>query len=60
MQERRKSKRTELQSQLIIKRLDKGDVIENDIVAIEVQDVSKGGVGFVCKEVLQIGAIYES
>ena len=45
---------------MIIKRLDKGDVIENDIVAIEVQDVSKGGVGFVCKEVLQIGAIYES
>lgn len=60
MQERRRSKRTELQSRLIIKRLDKGDGVENDIVAIEIQDVSKGGVGFTCKEVLQIGAVYES
>ena len=27
---------------------------------IDINDVSKGGVGFTCKEVLQIGTIYES
>ncbi|MBR1930970.1 MAG: PilZ domain-containing protein [Lachnospiraceae bacterium] len=60
MQERRKSKRTELQSRLIIKRLDPNSDRDHDVVSIDVQDVSKGGVGFVCKEVLQIGAVYEA
>ncbi len=60
MEERRRSKRTEMQSQLIIKRLDAAGDKGNDIVAIEIQDVSKGGVGFTCKEVLQIGSVYES
>ena len=57
MQERRKSKRSPLDSTLIIKRLDDNTAEE---VAIDINDVSKGGVGFTCKEVLQIGTIYES
>lgn len=57
MEERRKSKRSELQSRLIIKRLDEA---EQEEVAIEIVDVSKGGVGFLCEEVLTIGAVYES
>lgn len=57
MEERRKSKRTELQSRLIVKRLDSG---EHKEILIDVTDVSKSGIGFVCKEPLNIGAVYES
>ena len=41
MEERRRSKRTEMSATLMVKRLDHG-------------------VGFLCKEVLSIGAVYES
>ena len=57
MQERRRSKRTKLQSKLMIKRL---DTQGNKEVMIDVNDVSKTGVGFICNEVLSIGNVYES
>lgn len=57
MDERRKSKRTELQSKLIIKRLDSDEQKE---ATIDIIDVSKSGVGFTCKEALNIGTVYES
>ncbi|MBO4980314.1 MAG: PilZ domain-containing protein [Lachnospiraceae bacterium] len=57
MQERRRSKRTQLHSSIVVKRLDGS---QKEEVAIEIIDVSKGGVGFSCKEALQIGAVYES
>ncbi len=57
MEERRKAKRTELTSKLLMKRLDNQKTEEVDI---EVLDVSKSGVGFTCKEPLTIGAIYEA
>lgn len=55
--ERRRSKRTDLTSKLLIKRLDseKQDEVEVDII-----NVSKTGIGFRCKELLEIGAVYES
>ena len=55
-QERRKSKRLELESRLIIKRLDKGGAEEQ--VAIQVADISKAGLGFSCTLPLEIGAVY--
>lgn len=57
MQERRRSKRTELQAKLLIKRLDDGTFQE---VAITVMDLSKTGIGFSCEEALRINAVYES
>lgn len=57
MAERRRTKRTNLESKLMIKRLD-GD--SNKEVVIEIQDVSKTGIGFECAEPLRIGEIYES
>ena len=57
MEERRKNKRTTLNSSIILKRLDDG---RDEEVDIEVIDVSKTGVGFTCTEPLTIGAIYES
>lgn len=57
MEEKRKNKRTELLSKIILKRLD-GSKIEE--AAIDVTDVSKTGVGFSSKEPLTIGAVYEA
>ncbi len=56
--EKRKAERTELESKLIIKQLN-GDSSQAKEVAIEISDVSKAGVGFICTEKLDIGAIYE-
>ncbi len=57
MEERRKSKRTQLQSKIVVKRLDSGVQEELDI---DVVDVSKSGVGFNCSTPLTIGAVYEA
>lgn len=57
MEERRRNKRTNMRSRLIIKRLDDE---EQEEVEIEIVDVSKTGVGFVCDMPLTIGAVYES
>lgn len=58
MEERRKNKRMELDSKLLIKRLDQGG--EAQEVDIKITNVSKTGVGFTCTELLDIGAVYES
>ncbi|MGN0384998.1 MAG: PilZ domain-containing protein [Lachnospiraceae bacterium] len=57
MEERRKSKRSELKSTITIKRLDQDTT---EYIEIDIVDVSKSGVGFNCKEPLIIGAMYES
>ena len=57
MEERRKSKRTSMDSKLMIKRLDGDSHTEIDI---EVTDVSKTGVGFIADQPLQIGEVYEA
>ncbi len=57
MEERRRSKRTELHSVLVMKCL--GNQEEQE-VTIEVNDISKTGVGFICEEPLAIGNVYES
>lgn len=57
MEERRKNRRLELSSKLLIKRLDADHAAKE--VNIDVSDVSKSGVGFTCGEPLEIGAVYE-
>lgn len=58
MNERRRNKRIDLESRLIIKRLDQDGSSEE--VTIDVNDVSKTGVGFSCNTPLEIGAVYEA
>lgn len=58
MEERRKNRRIELISKLLIKRMDQSR--DPKEVNIEVMDASKTGVGFICSEQLEIGAVYES
>lgn len=57
MEERRKTIRTQLQSSIVVKRLDSE---KEEKVGIEIVDVSKTGVGFLCTEALTIGAVYEA
>ena len=57
MEERRKSKRTDLKSKLLVKRLDSS---EQEEVGVEVKNVSKTGIGFYCDEILDMGAVYEA
>ena len=58
MEDRRKNKRIELESCLIIKRLD--NAASSEEVSIDIIDVSRTGVGFTCDKPLQIGAVYEA
>lgn len=57
MEERRKSKRTDLKSKLLVKRLDAGGQHE---VGVDIMNVSKTGIGFYCDELLDMGAVYEA
>lgn len=57
MEERRKNRRMELSAKILVKRLDADN--EPKEVNIDVMDVSKTGVGFMCAEKLEIGAVYE-
>lgn len=56
-EERRLDRRTGLASRLVMKRLD-GD--SGREVTIDISDLSKTGIGFSCKEALQIGEVYEA
>lgn len=60
MEERRKSKRTAMESRILIKRLDCAEENAKTEVAIEITDVSKTGIGFASDEILQIGQVYEA
>lgn len=57
MEDRRRSKRTGLESKLVIKRLDDG---KDEEVSIQLIDLSRSGAGFICQENLTIGAVYEA
>lgn len=56
-EERRKDKRTQMRSQIVIKQLDGSGSKEAEI---NIEDVSKSGIGFMCPEMLQIGEVYEA
>ena len=58
MEERRKTKRTELLSKLLIKRIGGDGPAEE--VGIDIVDLSKTGIGFTCDEPLMIGNVYET
>lgn len=57
MEERRKSRRIGLKGVLTAKRIDFGNSGE---ITIDIQDISKSGIGFFCKERLEMNAVYEA
>lgn len=56
MDERRRKNRTDLDAHLVIKNMDGSKI---DGVAIDVTNVSTSGIGFMCKEDLEMGSVYE-
>lgn len=56
MEERRRNKRTQLESMVVIKRLDGG---EDQKLSVQVNNLSKTGMGFLCDKLLNIGEVYE-
>lgn len=59
MREKRKNERTELQSKLLIKRLDGSDEKQRE-ETIDIIDVSRAGIGFSCKMQLGVCGVYEA
>lgn len=59
MEEKRDGRRMSLSARLLIKNMN-DESAKADEVAIEVLDVSKTGVGFICDVPLSIGAVYET
>lgn len=59
MEEKRDGRRMSLSAKLLIKNMG-NDAAKEEEVAIDVLDVSKSGVGFICDTPLDIGAIYET
>lgn len=55
MEDRRRSKRLQLDSKLIIKSVDNAEE-----VGIDILDVSKSGIGFKAEKLLSIGELYEA
>ena len=56
MEERRKAKRIPLEANLAMNRIDGS---KNELVPVQITDISKTGLGFECGRVLEIGAVYE-
>lgn len=59
MEEKRDGRRMGLSARLLIKNMN-DDSAKADEAVIEVMDVSKTGVGFICDVPLSIGAVYET
>lgn len=57
MEEKRKSRRMELEATLKVKKLGGG---ESEEVSIETIDLSKTGIGFLCEKELETGGVYEA
>lgn len=57
MEEKRRSKRLVLDAHLIMKRIDSG---KNDRMPVDIQNLSKTGVGFKCDQILEINSVYEA
>lgn len=58
MEERRNSKRTDLKSKLLARRIDSNG--QEEEIGIDIINVSKTGIGFYCDDLLDMGAVYEA
>lgn len=58
-QEKRNDRRMDLSAKLLIKNMNDPSAVAEE-AEIEVLDVSRSGVGFICDTPLSIGAVYET
>ncbi|MFT3982972.1 MAG: PilZ domain-containing protein [Lachnospiraceae bacterium] len=57
MEEKRRNRRIVLDAFLVMQRIDSG---KDDIIPVEVLNLSKTGIGFKCKRILEINSVYET
>jgi len=57
MEEKRRSRRIVLDAVLVMQRIDSG---RDDIVPVEILNLSRTGIGFKCDRVLEINSVYEA
>ena len=55
--EERRARRIDLESTLVVKRIDDG---RDEDITISIQDISKSGIGFICDKELELDAVYDS
>lgn len=60
MEERRRNKRLELKVSIQLERINEGDITTIKYVNVNVQDISKSGIGFHCSQALEIGTLYNT
>lgn len=60
MVEQRKSKRLDLKVQLELERLDQDDVTTVKYVEVDVQNLSRSGIGFTSKQELEVDSFYNT
>ena len=59
MEERRRCKRLDLDVSVQLERLDQDGITTLKFVSVDVVDISKTGLGFVCQQELEIGTYYD-
>ncbi len=60
MEDRRKSKRLDLEVAVQFKRLDKGEVTTISYIHVKVTDMSRSGIGFSAEHELEVGSYYDT
>lgn len=59
MEERRRCKRLDLDVSVQLERLDQDGVTTLKYVKVDVTDISKTGMGFLCQQELEVGTYYD-
>lgn len=61
MQEKRRSRRHEIDLEITLRRLNGGPLEQNAVPeTVELKDLSKSGLGFFCKKELEVGSFYDA
>ena len=60
MEERRRNKRLDLKVTIQLDRLDEGEITTIKYATVDVQDISKSGIGFRSFQALEIGGLYKT
>lgn len=60
MEEKRKSRRLDLDVSIELERLDQGEVMTLKMIHVDVKDLSSSGMGFMTSQPMDIGALYDT
>lgn len=60
MTEKRRHKRLELDVSIELERLDEDGITTLKYVHVDVADISRSGIGFTCRKMLEIGTYYDT